>query len=95
MTPILRKSKEAAKHVIKPAGKTRNNRPVGSISQSRFLRTRGGGVRGNGRRLFLTSRSRLASLARSGHLNDHRGHTGDYNHRYGNWFNRGDSMYSK
>lgn len=100
MTPILRKSKEAAKNVIKPIGnKTRNHRPVGSIGGPRFLRSRGGvrggGVGGNGgRRLFLTSRSRLASLARGGHLGDHRGHN-DYNPRYGNWYNRGDSSYSK
>ncbi|XP_011299102.1 YTH domain-containing protein 1 [Fopius arisanus] len=90
MTPILRKSKEAAKNVVKTSRRTRITRPVG-IS-SRFLRTRGG-ARG-GRRLFLTSRSRLASLARSGHLPDQRG-PGDYNHRYSSWFNRGDSSYSK
>lgn len=95
MTPILRKSKEAAKNVTKPRrtaashNNNTNSRPVGG---SRFLRTRGN-ARG-GRRLFLTSRSRLASLARSGHLQDHRG-PGDYNHRYSNWFNRGDPPYSK
>ncbi|XP_043284069.1 YTH domain-containing protein 1 isoform X2 [Venturia canescens] len=95
MTPILRKSKEAAKHVVKGSRRSRSNRPP--VSGSRFLRTRGGG-RG-GRRLFLTSRSRLASLARGGHLSsmDPRG-TRDHHHhhhRYQNWFSRGDSPYSK
>ncbi|XP_034946843.1 YTH domain-containing protein 1 [Chelonus insularis] len=85
MTPILRKSKEAAKNVVKVSRRVRNGRPVGI---SRFLRTRGSG-RG-GRRLFLTSRSRLASLARSGYASDQR--PGDYNHRY--WFSR-DSSYAK
>lgn len=89
MTPILRKSKEAAKNVVKTSRRTRVTRPVGV---SRFLRTRGG-ARG-GRRLFLTSRSRLASLARSGHLPDQRGPS-DYNHRYPTWFNQRDSTYSK
>ncbi|KAK0088187.1 hypothetical protein PV325_012854 [Microctonus aethiopoides] len=90
MTPILRKSKEAAKHVTKTR-RTRVTRPVGA---SRFLRTRGSGGRG-GRRLFLTSRSRLASLARNGHLPPDQRGSSDYNHRYSNWFSRGDSSYSK
>ncbi|KAH0533748.1 YTH domain-containing protein 1 [Cotesia glomerata] len=85
MTPILRKAKEAAKNVVKSPRRIRNGRPV---MTTRFLRTRGN-ARG-GRRLFLTSRSRLASLARSGYGPDR----GDYNHRYPNWFNR-DSPYSK
>ncbi|XP_066586290.1 YTH domain-containing protein 1 [Prorops nasuta] len=83
MTPILRKSKEAAKYVIKPS-RAHRERP----NHLRFLRTRG-----RGRRLFLTSRSRLASLARGSHLSDHRG-SRDH-HRYSSWFSRGDSPYSK
>lgn len=88
MTPILRKSKEASKHVTKSSRTYRDNRPINS---SRFLR-RGG----RGRRLFLTSRSRLASLARGSHGlgGDHRG-SRDHPHRYTPWFNRGDSPYSK
>ena len=87
MTPILRKSKEAAKHVVKPTGGSRSHRSRTVISSSRFIRTRG-----RGRKLFLTSRSRLASLARSGHLpSNHRSSHRDH-HRYP-WFNRGD--YSK
>lgn len=90
MTPILRKSKEAAKHVTKSSRSYRDNRAVNN--SSRFLRSRGG----RGRRLFLTSRSRLASLARGSYLagNDHRG-SRDHHHRYATWFNRGDSPYSK
>lgn len=83
MTPILRKSKEAGKHVVK-SSRYRDKRP---ISSSRFLR------RGRGRRLFLTSRSRLASLAR-GSAGDHRG-SRDHSYRYTPWFNRGDSPYTK
>lgn len=94
MTPILRKSKEAAKHIAKSSRTYRDNRPVNS--SSRFLRTRGG----RGRRLFLTSRSRLASLARGNHLgsSDHRSlrdHHHHHHHRYSSWFSRGDSPYSK
>ncbi|XP_015587583.1 YTH domain-containing protein 1 [Cephus cinctus] len=94
MTPILRKSKEAAKNVTKSSRNYRENRPT---TNSRFLRSRGGG---RGRRLFLTSRSRLASLARGGHLpsGDHRGsrdHHHHHHHRYPSWFNRADSPYSK
>jgi len=87
MTPILRKSKEAGKHVVK-SSRYRDKRP---ISSSRFLR-RGG----RGRRLFLTSRSRLASLARGSHgvAGDHRG-SRDHSYRYTPWFNRGDSPYTK
>lgn len=90
MTPILRKSKEAAKHIMKSRSH-RDNRPVNS--SPRFLRSRGG----RGRRLFLTSRSRLASLARGNHLggNDHRGSRDHHHHRYPAWFNRSDSPYSK
>ncbi|XP_035718955.1 YTH domain-containing protein 1-like [Vespa mandarinia] len=93
MTPILRKSKEAAKHIIKSTRSYRDSRPISN--NSRFLRTRG-----RGRRLFLTSRSRLASLARGSHLSsgEHRGsrdHHHHHHHRYTNWFNRGDSPYSK
>ncbi|XP_072763060.1 YTH domain-containing protein 1 isoform X2 [Anoplolepis gracilipes] len=86
MTPILRKSKEAGKHVVK-SSRYRDKRP---INNSRFLR-RGG----RGRRLFLTSRSRLASLARGSHGvgGDHRGSRDSY--RYTPWFNRGDSPYTK
>lgn len=89
MTPILRKSKEAAKHIIKSTRSYRDSRPISN--NSRFLRTRG-----RGRRLFLTSRSRLASLARGSHLSsgEHRG-SRDHHHRYTSWFNRGDSPYSK
>lgn len=94
MTPILRKSKEAAKHIMKSSRSYRDNRPINS--GSRFLRSRGG----RGRRLFLTSRSRLASLARGSHLagNDHRGsrdHHTLVSVRYASWFNRSDSPYSK
>lgn len=90
MTPILRKSKEAAKHITKSRS-YRDNRPVNS--SPRFLRSRGG----RGRRLFLTSRSRLASLARGSHLagNEHRGSRDHHHHRYATWFNRSDSPYSK
>nr|XP_003708670.2 PREDICTED: YTH domain-containing protein 1-like [Megachile rotundata]XP_012153579.1 PREDICTED: YTH domain-containing protein 1-like [Megachile rotundata]XP_012153580.1 PREDICTED: YTH domain-containing protein 1-like [Megachile rotundata] len=94
MTPILRKSKEAAKHIIKSRS-YRDNRPVNT--GSRFLRSRGA----RGRRLFLTSRSRLASLARGSYLpaNEHRGsrdhHHHHHHHRYATWFNRSDSPYSK
>lgn len=92
MTPILRKSKEAAKHIMKSSRSFRDNRPVNS--GSRFLRSRGG----RGRRLFLTSRSRLASRARGSHLagNEHRGSRDHHHHhRYASWFNRSDSPYSK
>lgn len=94
MTPILRKSKEAIKHIAKSSRTYRDNRPVNS--SSRFLRSRGG----RGRRLFLTSRSRLASLVRGNQLggNEHRGlrdHHHHYHHRYPSWFTRGDSPYSK
>ena len=92
MTPILRKSKEAAKHIMKSSRSIRDNRPVNS--GSRFLRSRGG----RGRRLFLTSRSRLASRARGSHLagNEHRGSRDHHHHhRYASWFNRSDSPYSK
>ncbi|XP_001604858.2 YTH domain-containing protein 1 [Nasonia vitripennis] len=82
MTPILRKSKEAAKYVVKPV--TRNHRENRTVITSRFIRTRG-----RGRRLFLTSRSRLASLARGGHLADHHRNARDH-HRYSSWFNRGE-----
>lgn len=90
MTPILRKSKEAAKHIMKSRS-YRDNRPVNN--SHRFLRSRGG----RGRRLFLTSRSRLASLARGSHLgsNEHRGSRDHHHHRYATWFNRSDSPYSK
>lgn len=84
MTPILRKSKEAAKNVVKSSSRNHRDR---TVITSRFIRTRG-----RGRRLFLTSRSRLASLARGGHLSsDHRNSRDQ--HRYSSWFNRGD--YSK
>ena len=85
MTPILRKSKEAGKNITKSS---RNFRDRSGNVSSRFIRSRG-----RGRRLFLTSRSRLASLARAGHLPDHRG-SRDH-HRYPSWFGRGDSSYSK
>ncbi|XP_058792442.1 YTH domain-containing protein 1 [Phymastichus coffea] len=85
MTPILRKSKEASKNVVKSIN--RNHRDTRSVITSRFIRTRG-----RGRRLFLTSRSRLASLARGGHLPNDRRNSRDH-HRYTGWFNRGD--YSK
>ncbi|XP_015171044.1 PREDICTED: YTH domain-containing protein 1 [Polistes dominula] len=90
MTPILRKSKEAAKHIIKSTRSYRDTRPINN-NNSRFLRSRG-----RGRRLFLTSRSRLASLARGSHLSsgEHRG-SRDHHHRYTSWFNRGDSPYTK
>uniref|UniRef100_A0ABD2XK69 YTH domain-containing protein n=2 Tax=Trichogramma kaykai TaxID=54128 RepID=A0ABD2XK69_9HYME len=79
MTPILRKSKEAAKHVVKSTSNRHRDR---TVITPRFIRTRG-----RGRRLFLTSRSRLASLARGDHLgNDHRNHRDA--HRYPGWFNR-------
>lgn len=86
LTPILRKSKEAGKHVTK-SSRYRDNKP---INNSRFLR-RGG----RGRRLFLTSRSRLASLARSSHgiAGDHR--SSRDHPRYTPWFSRGDSPYTK
>lgn len=86
MTPILRKSKEAGKHVSKSSRSYRDR--IGNGGGSRFLRSRG-----RGRRLFLTSRSRLASLARAGHLPDHR-NSRDH-HRYQSWFGRSDSPYSK
>lgn len=87
MTPILRKSKEAGKHVVK-SSRYRDKRPIGS---SRFLR-RGG----RGRKLFLTSRSRLASLARGSQdiTGNHRS-SRDHSYRYTPWFNRGDSPYTK
>ncbi|XP_014474127.1 PREDICTED: YTH domain-containing protein 1 isoform X1 [Dinoponera quadriceps] len=86
MTPILRKSKEAGKNVTK-SSRHRDNKP---INNSRFSRRSG-----RGRRLFLTSRSRLASLARSSHgMADHRS-SRDHSHRYTPWFNRGDSPYTK
>ncbi|KAI4487068.1 hypothetical protein M0802_012057 [Mischocyttarus mexicanus] len=89
MTPILRKSKEAAKNIIKSTRSYRDTRPINN-NNSRCLR------RGRGRRLFLTSRSRLASLARGSHLSsgEHRG-SRDHHHRYTNWFNRGDSPYTR
>ena len=82
MTPILRKSKEAAKSVVKSAKS--NHRDARSMITSRFLRSRG-----RGRKLFLTSRSRLASLARGGHLHSERRGIRDH-HRYHNWFGRGE-----
>ncbi|XP_046753657.1 YTH domain-containing protein 1 [Diprion similis] len=91
MTPILRKSKEASKNVVRTSRSYRDNSRV--VNNSRFLRSRGSG---RGRRLFLTSRSRLASLAR-GHIHpsgDHRG-SRDHHQRYPSWFSRGDSPYSK
>lgn len=92
MTPILRKSKEAGKTKTRThRDSSRDVRPIGN-NTTRFLRIRGG--RG-GRRLFLTSRSRLASLARNNMLNDARGSSRDHHHRYSNWFGRGDSPYSK
>lgn len=96
MTPILRKSKDASKNITKDRTVRRSRSIRPPIGASRFLRTRGGG-RG-GRRLFLTSRSRLASLARGGHLpvGDHRGPRDlHHHHRYPTWFNRADSPYSK
>lgn len=90
MTPILRKSKEAGKHVSKSSRSYRDRigNGGGGGGGSRFLRSRG-----RGRRLFLTSRSRLASLARAGHLPDHR--SSRDHHRYQSWFGRSDSPYSK
>lgn len=87
MTPILRKSKEAGKHVVK-SSRYHDKRPIGS---SRFLR-RGG----RGRKLFLTSRSRLASLARGSQdiAGNHRS-SRDHSYRYTPWFSRGDSPYTK
>ncbi|XP_014215728.1 YTH domain-containing protein 1 [Copidosoma floridanum] len=93
MTPILRKSKESAKRVVKPT--IRNHHENRTVITPRFIRTRG-----RGRRLFLTSRSRLASLARgsrlsSGHRSsrDHHQQPHHHHHRYTNWFERGE--YSK
>jgi len=86
MTPILRKSKEAGKHVVK-SSRYRDKRPIGSF---RFLR-RGG----RGRKLFLTSRSRLASLARSQDVTGNHRSSRDHSYRYTPWFNRGDSPYTK
>lgn len=86
MTPILRKSKEAGKNKTK-FSRYRAKKP---ISSSRFLRRSG-----RGRRLFLTSRSRLASLARSSHgTGDHRS-SRDNSHRYAPWIIRGSSPYTK
>ncbi|KAJ8688254.1 hypothetical protein QAD02_024049 [Eretmocerus hayati] len=78
MTPILRKSKEAAKHVVKSTNRNHHR----TVITPRFIRTRG-----RGRKLFLTSRSRLASLARAGQFPDYRNQR-DY--RGSTWFHRGD-----
>ncbi|XP_012274241.1 YTH domain-containing protein 1 isoform X2 [Orussus abietinus] len=87
MTPILRKSKDAAKYVTRSSRSHRDSRQL--TSNSRILRIRGGR---RGRKLFLTSRSRLASLARSGLA--HGDHRSSRDRRYSAWFGRGDSPYS-
>lgn len=80
MTPILRKSKEAAKFVVKSSKNPREPRPM----NPRFMRSRG-----RGRKLFLTSRSRMASLARGrSYSSSDRRHPRDSHSRYPSWFNR-------